>query len=120
MIEQYRALLPNSVPPGTLPNAPTPPRIEYPYTFAVGGVLAGLLGSAITAFGVSIVSADFRTVENWLRTLAIGTAAGVLLQWPELSITADFSLIPLYLIWQLAVAASIGYGLATPAVRAHG
>jgi len=117
LIEQYRAMLPSSVPPGALPNAAAPPRIEYPYTFAVGGVLAGLVGSAITAFGVSIASADFRTVENWLRTLAIGTAAGVLLQWPELKITPDFSIILLYLIWQPAVAASIGYGLVRTAVR---
>ena len=119
LVDQYRALLPKTLPPDQMPASGAGPKIEYPYTFAIGGVLAGLVGSAITAFGVSIVSPDFRTVENWIRTLAVGTVAGVVLQWPELKITPDFSVIVLYLIWQPAVAASIGYGLAGSAVRAQ-
>jgi hypothetical protein len=120
-IDQYRDLLAKTVSPDQMPEiSASPPRIEYPYTYAVGGILAGLAGSAITAFGVSMFSANFRTVENWLRTIATGTAAGLLLQWPEFNILPGASLPLLFLVWQPAVAASIGYGLATPAVRAQG
>ena len=120
-IDQYRDLLSKTLPPDKMPEiSAKPPRIEYPYTLAIGGILAGLVGSAMTAFGVSLFSAEFRTVENWMRTVAIGTAAGVLLQWPELKILPEASLPLLFLVWQPAVAASIGYGLATSAVRAQG
>lgn len=121
VIDQYRDLLAKTVAPDKMPDiSAAPPRIEYPYTLAIGGLLAGLVGSAVTAFGVSMFSADFRTVENWLRTLAIGTVAGVLLQAPELKILPEASLPLLFLVWQPAIAASIGYGLASPAVRAPG
>lgn len=123
VIDQYRDLLSKTVPPDKMPEiTASPPRIEYPYTFAIGGILAGLVGSVITAFGVSMFSPDFRTVENWMRTLVIGTAAGVLLQWPDLNILIlpAASLPLLFLVWQPAVAASIGYGLARSAVRAQG
>ncbi len=121
VVDQYRDRLSKTLPPDKMPEiSGSPPRIEYPYTLAIGGILAGLVGSALTAFGVSMFSAAFRTVENWLRTLAIGTIAGVLLQWPEIEILPGASLPLLFLVWQPAVAASIGYGLATSTVRAQG
>jgi hypothetical protein len=86
------------------------------YTFALCGVLGGLVGSIITTIGISLVSKDFRSFNNCARTIIIGTVAGALLELgvggsdARLPIHID-SLLPLFLIWQPGVAASIAYGL---------
>jgi len=89
------------------------------YALALCGIAGGLVGSLITAFGVSIACKKFRTFENWARTITVGTVAGVLLELlgepASLAKTAlpihIGSLLPLFLVWQMAVAASIGYGI---------
>ena len=45
----------------------------------VAGSAAGFVGSAITAFGVSVASPNFRKPVTWIRTILIGTVAGSLL-----------------------------------------
>jgi hypothetical protein len=86
------------------------------YAFALCGVLGGLVGSIITTIGISAVSRDFRSFNNCARTIIVGTVAGALLELgvggsdAKLPIHID-SLLPLFLIWQPGVAASIAYGL---------
>jgi hypothetical protein len=86
------------------------------YAFALCGVLGGLVGSIITTIGISAVSKDFRSFNNCARTIIVGTLAGALLELgvggsdAKLAIHID-SLLPLFLIWQPGVAASIAYGL---------
>jgi hypothetical protein len=118
-LEQYRDLLAKTVAPDKMPEISAPSiRAVYPFALVIGGFFAGLVGSTITAFGVSVASPDFRTVANWTRTLLIGTVAGVLLQLIDYKIVADISIIAVFFVWQPAVAASIGYGLRRTAPRA--
>ncbi|HUK61462.1 MAG TPA: hypothetical protein VLV50_19680 [Stellaceae bacterium] len=81
------------------------------------GLVGGAIGAVLTVCGVACASPNFRTIDNFLRTLAIGTLAGLLLECGEKSSPLDAlpihlgSVLPLFLAWQTAVAASIAYGL---------
>jgi hypothetical protein len=77
---------------------------DIPYSYAIAGFIAGLVGSLITVAGISFASRDSRTFGTWIRTILIGAVAGLLLQLQS-------TLLPLLLVWQTAVAASIAYGL---------
>jgi hypothetical protein len=82
------------------------------FTLAVAGVVGGLVGSTILTFGFSLVCKEFGAFENWARIVMPGTALGVLL---ELIVKDDKgpldngSTLPLFLAWQVTVAAIIGY-----------
>ena len=82
------------------------------FTLAVCGVLGGLVGSATLTFALSLVCKEFGRFENWARVVMPGTALGVLL---ELLAKDDKfalhlgTLLPLFLAWQVTVAAVIGY-----------
>jgi hypothetical protein len=86
------------------------------YTFALCGVMGGVVGGIITTIGILVVSKDSRSLNNCARTIIIGALAGALLEFgvggsdAKLPIHID-SLLPLFLIWQSSVAASIAYGL---------
>jgi hypothetical protein len=91
----------------------------------LAGPAAGLVGSAITVIGVSLVSTDFRDAKSWFRTITIGTIAGLLLYDNYLFKLLGLPWVVeehyrlkvygnLFTVWQPAVAASIAYGLATP------
>lgn len=90
------------------------------YLLAVSGAIGGLVGSALTVSAFCLVSRETRAFAHWGRTIMVGTLAGILLEswqggqaaWPIYT----GSLLPLYLVWQPAVAASIVYGL-HPRVR---
>ena len=87
------------------------------YVLALCGAFGGLVGSSILALAVSAVSREFRSFENWARLTMCGTAAGVLLEFTVLPSEGRLpihvgSYLPLYLVWQTTVAASIGHGLA--------
>lgn len=79
---------------------------------AVCGVLGGLVGSTTLTFALSLVCKEFGAFENWARIVMPGTALGVLL---ELSVKDDKlpvhigSILPLFLAWQVTVAAVVGY-----------
>jgi hypothetical protein len=79
---------------------------------AVSGVLGGLVGSTTLTFALSVVCKEFGAFENWARIVMPGTALGVLL---ELGAKDDKlpvhigSILPLFLAWQVTVAAVIGY-----------
>jgi hypothetical protein len=81
---------------------------KFPYIFAIAGMLSGLVGSLGTVIAVSLVSPDFREHSDWLRTIALGTLAGALLHFGD---APNGTFLPLFIVWQAAVAASIGYGL---------
>jgi hypothetical protein len=82
-----------------------------PLLLAIAGVVAGIVGSAITVVGIAIVSRDVRSVAVCARTIGIGAAAGAVLAFNS----GVESMLPLFLVWQPAVAASIALGLARPA-----
>ncbi|HEX4557451.1 MAG TPA: hypothetical protein VH249_25920 [Xanthobacteraceae bacterium] len=89
------------------------------YRLFFAGLTGGFVGSAITAFGISRVDGDFCSTRAWLRTVIIGTVAGGLLECMSSENRGQIpfhldSLLPLFLIWQPAVAASIAYGLSRP------
>ena len=99
---------------GSGPRRTLPRHINY--VLALCGTFGGLVGSSILALAVSAVSREFRSFENWARLTMCGTAAGVLLEFAVLPTEGRLpihvgSYLPLYLVWQTTVAASIGYGL---------
>ena len=79
---------------------------------AVSGVLGGLVGSATLTFALSLVCKEFGAFENWARVVMPGTALGFLLELAEgndkLALHLG-TLLPLFLGWQMTVAAIIGY-----------
>jgi hypothetical protein len=81
---------------------------KFPLIFAISGMVAGLVGSLGTVIAVSLASPDFREHSDWLRTIALGTVAGALLHFVDAPYE---TVLPLFLVWQPAVAASVGYGL---------
>jgi hypothetical protein len=97
-----------------LPSAPTP---SLAWLDVGCGMIAGLIGSAIVVAAVSAVIPAFRSSGAWARTVLFGTVAGSLLELindglaPALPIHIG-SALPLFLVWQVSVAASIGYALA--------
>lgn len=88
------------------------------YLLGLCGLVGGLVGSSITAFAVSMVAKQFRTMAHLTRTILIGTLLGFLLEMylpnntpTALSLFHIESTLPLFVCWQMAVAASIAYGL---------
>jgi Mn2+/Fe2+ NRAMP family transporter len=84
---------------------------QLPYIFAVTGLVSGLVGSLATVIAVSLASPDFRGHSDWLRTIALGTIAGALMHFGD---APPGSFLPLFIVWQAAVAASVAYGLVIP------
>jgi Mn2+/Fe2+ NRAMP family transporter len=84
---------------------------KLPYIFAITGLVSGLVGSLVTVIAVSLASPDFREHSDWLRTIALGTVAGALMHFGD---APPASFLPLFIVWQAAVAASIAYGLVIP------
>jgi hypothetical protein len=92
--------------------------------FALYGMAGGLVGSVITLAALSFAGRAAGSIVDAVRTIAVGTAAGLLLEClrapssslghasesAALSLLHVSSLLPLFLVWQVAVAASIGYG----------
>jgi hypothetical protein len=82
------------------------------FTLAVCGVFGGLVGSTTLTFALSLVCKEFGAFENWARIVMPGTALGVLLELlakdDKLPVHIG-SILPLFLAWQVTVAAVIGY-----------
>jgi hypothetical protein len=83
---------------------------QFSYIFAITGLVSGLVGSLGTVIAVSLASPDFREHSDWLRTIAIGIVTGALLHFGDAPLG---SFLPLFIVWQAAVAASVAYGLVT-------
>ena len=95
-----------------------PPDLNY-FT-GICGMVGGLIGSAIVVLGVAVAAPDFRASNNWALTIVLGTLCGFLLECAlnpfddALPLHVN-SLLPLYFVWQVSVAASIAYHL-TPRI----
>ena len=91
--------------------APGKPR-TINFLVAVCGVLGGLVGSTTLTFSLSLLCKEFGRFENWARIVMPGTALGVLLELlakdDKLPVHIG-SILPLFLAWQVTVAAVIGY-----------
>jgi hypothetical protein len=104
------------VAPDSAPIIPIAPQV--PYVLAMCEAIGGLVSSFVTGAGISFVSKWFYGGGNWARTILIGTITGTLLESVLDAGTAPRSLpvhvgslLPLFLVRQCSVAASIGYGL---------
>lgn len=85
---------------------------------AFTGICGGFVGALLTAATIALVSNGFRSVGDWARTIAAGAAAGVLLiffseasRWPHTGLPEYLHFLPLFVVWQPAVAAMVGLGL---------
>lgn len=88
------------------------------WIMATSGLCGGLTGGLLTAAAVASVCKDFRRRENFVRAIIIGGVAGLLLVffddnkgWAPVALPSHQQLLPLYVVWQAAVAATVGYGL---------
>jgi hypothetical protein len=75
----------------------------------LAGVFAGLLGAALTYLSVALFAPELRSFRPAVRTSLVGAVAGVLFYFGSRNII-DARV--LFLVWQPAVAYSIGLGLA--------
>jgi hypothetical protein len=92
------------------PDKILPPTINF--VLATCGVLGGLVGSTILTFGLSFVCKEFGAFEKWARVVMPGTVLGILLELLEKDDKFALhlgTLLPLFLGWQMTVAAIIGY-----------
>ncbi len=78
--------------------------------FYLGGLVAGTIGAAGTMAGGAITLPALRRLPDWLLTLGVGAAAGLLVG-PELQLPGDKNFLLLFMFWQTAVAACVGYAL---------
>jgi hypothetical protein len=91
------------------------------YLWGLCGMVGGFLGSAIVVLAMSAALPVFIKSSSRVRTILVGTLSGVLLEAmaapSENGLSIHFqSLLPVFLVWQISVAASIGYGLEPPAI----
>lgn len=81
-------------------------------TWIFAGLLAGFVGSALTAATVHLFAPAFRERANWLRVVIFGTVAGILLAFPEMGIgEGTFALLWLFVVWQAGVAYLVAGGI---------
>ena len=75
----------------------------------LGGLVAGAIGAAGTMLGGAITLPVLRRLPDWLLTVSVGAVAGLLVGFEERMLGASF--LPLFLVWQAAIAACICYAL---------
>src|SRR5262245_21542335 len=98
--------------------APPPPDTYFytvNYMLAVSGVFGGFVGSAMLAFALAPLCKQFRNFDNWALIVMLGTALGILLELAPYDQKLPVhigSLLPLFLSWQMTIAAVVGYGIA--------
>jgi hypothetical protein len=79
---------------------------------AASGLVGGFIGSLSILIAMVFISRDFRNRTVLTRILGIGTIGGLMLVGVKLNASLD--LLPLFLVWQPAIAASIAHTLARP------
>lgn len=82
---------------------------DLPRNIYLGGLVAGAIGAAGTMLGGAITLPALRRLPDWLLTIGVGAVAGLLVGFDERMLDAYF--LPLFLVWQAAIAACIGYAL---------
>ena len=86
------------------------------YLTGICGAFGGFVGSTIVIFGMSLVVVNLRSFAAWAQTLLLGTMTG---SFAELVVepSADGlpihigTLLPMFLFWQVSVAASMAYNV---------
>jgi hypothetical protein len=104
----------------------TVPNFKVPvvnYLSGLCGMLGGLIGSSVLVLVMSTVVSSIRAVPCWTRTILIGTVAGFFLEFLEGRAEGGLfvhvgSLLPLFLVWQMSLAASLAFSLTKPAAAA--
>lgn len=86
------------------------------YLWGLCGLVGGMIGSGIVVLAIFAVLNSFRTSNCWAPPILFGTVAGFLLEFAEDPTAGGLfihigSMLPLFLVWQIAVAASIAYNL---------
>ena len=76
----------------------------------LGGLFGGAVGAGLTAFGAGIPGEAIRRPQAWILIVVVGALCGLLLYPAALVDLIGVLFVP----WQAAVAASIGYGLSRP------
>jgi hypothetical protein len=76
----------------------------------LGGLFGGAVGAGLTAFGAGIPGEAIRRPQAWILIVVVGALCGLLLYPAALADLIGVLFVP----WQAAVAASIGYGLSRP------
>jgi hypothetical protein len=107
--------------------APTP-NFSVPvvnYLKGLCGMLGGLIGSGVLVVIASTVLSSIRAVPSWTRTILVGTVAGLFLEFLESRTEGGLfihigSLLPVFLVWQMSVAASMAYSFTKPAAATGG
>jgi hypothetical protein len=92
------------------------------YLWGLCGMVGGMVGSGIVVLAIAAVLKGFRTPHYWASPILFGTIAGFFLECGQDPTAGGLfihigSMLPLFLLWQIAVAASIGYNLTKPAGR---
>ena len=91
------------------------------YVWGLCGMVGGMIGSALVVFGLATVLKGFRRSNRWAPIILFGTVAGFFLECGEVPRASGLflhidSTLPVFLVWQVGVAALIGYSL-TPAAK---
>lgn len=99
-----------------VPDSGTP---AVDYLWGLCGMVGGMIGSGIVVFAIAAVLKGFRTSNGWAPPILFGTIAGFFLEFAEDPTAGGLfvhigSVLPLFLVWQTAVAASIAGNLTKP------
>lgn len=78
--------------------------------WTVSGMISGAIGASLTLYGAAGAAARLHRTEAWVIVTLVGAAAGAVL-YPT---AAAQHLVALFVVWQAAVAAAIGYELKQP------
>jgi len=89
------------------------------YLWGLCGLVGGIIGSSVVVFAIAALLRSFRTSNCWAPPILLGTIAGFLLEFAEEPTQGGLlihvgSLLPLFLVWQIGVAALIAYNLNKP------
>jgi hypothetical protein len=95
------------------------------YLWGLCGMVGGMVGGAIVAAALAAVLKSFRTSNGWAPPILFGTMAGFFLECGQDPTAGGLfihigSLLPVFLLWQVGVAASIAYNLNKPAAADGG
>jgi hypothetical protein len=76
------------------------------------GVVAGVVGASVVTYGIASVCQRFRNVWTCARTVVIGGCVGAFFDWAIGGSPPSYFRWAMFLsVWQVSVAASVGFGL---------
>lgn len=88
-------------------------KIEYlPFRGAISGFVGGLVGSMVTASGISVANRRFRRMQDLLPVIVAATILGGLVELTTLPHASSLTLLLLFVAWQTAVIVLIANALA--------